>query len=264
MRIFTIMDVSLVLLNGFLIVSVVGWGLYLWSSGVMTAGIVAAAAALTLRLNSMTGWIMWAVTSLFRELGVVAEGIETIAQPVKLVDTPSAKDLVVKDGAVSIENLSHHYGRETGGIDSLNLTIPAGQKVGLVGRSGAGKSTLVKLLLRFYDAESGQIRIDGQNIANVRQDSLRQAIGMVQQDSSLMHRTLRENVLYGNPSATEQDMIAAVKQAQAHDFILDLQDSEGRQGFDAKVGERGVKLSGGQRQRISLARVILKLSLIHI
>lgn len=258
MRLFTVMDVSLVLLNGFLIVSVVGWGLYLWANGLTTAGVVAAAAALTLRLNAMTGWIMWAVTSLFRELGVVSEGMETIAQPVTLTDAPKSGDLKVTTGEVVIENLSHHYGRTSGGLDQLSLTIQAGQKVGLVGRSGAGKSTLVKLLLRFYDAESGEVRIDGQNIANVRQDSLRKMIGMVQQDSSLLHRSVRENVLYGNPNATEDQMIAAAKQAEAHDFTLELEDGQGCTGYDAQVGERGVKLSGGQRQRISLARVILK------
>ncbi len=258
MRLFTIMDVSLVLLNGFLIVSVVGWGLYLWANGLTSAGIVAAAAALVLRLNAMTGWIMWAVTSLFRELGVVSEGMETIAKPITLVDDPTAKDLNITEGKIEIANLSHHYGRPNGGIEKLNLTIPAGQKVGLVGRSGAGKSTLVKLLLRFYDAESGSIDVDGQNISGVRQDSLRQVIGMVQQDSSLLHRSVRANILYGNPEASEEQMVAAAKQAEAHDFILGLEDGQGRKGYDAQVGERGVKLSGGQRQRISLARVILK------
>ncbi|MEL6957422.1 MAG: ABC transporter ATP-binding protein [Pseudomonadota bacterium] len=258
MRLFTIMDVSLVLLNGFLIVSVVGWGLYLWANGLASAGIVAAAAALTLRLNAMTGWIMWAVTSLFRELGVVSEGMETIAQPITLLDAKDAPDLKVTAGGIEIEDLHHHYGRAQGGLEALNLSIPPGQKVGLVGRSGAGKSTLVKLLLRFYDAEGGSISVDGQNISAVTQDSLRMAIGMVQQDSSLLHRSVRENILYGRPDATEAEMIAAAKQAEAHDFIVDLEDAEGRKGYDAQVGERGVKLSGGQRQRISLARVILK------
>lgn len=258
MRLFTIMDVSLVILNGFLIVSVVGWGLYLWANGFTSAGTVAAAAALTLRLNAMTGWIMWAVTSLFRELGVVSEGMETIAQPVTLLDAKDAKPLSVTRGAIEIEDLSHHYGKKKGGIDHLNLTIPAGQKIGLVGRSGAGKSTLVKLLLRFYEAENGQIRVDGQDISTVQQDSLRSAIGMVQQDSSLLHRSIRENILYGRPDADEADMIAAAEKAQAHDFIERLEDGLGGRGYDAQVGERGVKLSGGQRQRISLARVILK------
>ncbi|MDC0012220.1 ABC transporter ATP-binding protein/permease [Octadecabacter sp.] len=258
MRLYTIMDVSLVLLNGLLIVAVVGWALWLWSDGVATAGIVAAAAAMTLRLNAMTGWIMWAVTNLFQNLGVIAEGMETIAQPITLTDADDARPLVVKGGQIEIEGLSHHYGRGSGGIDNLTLSISAGEKVGLVGRSGAGKSTLVKLLLRFFDTESGRIMIDGQDISTVQQDSLRQAIGMVQQDSSLLHRSVRDNILYGDPLALHDQMIAAAKQAEAHDFILDLQDGEGRKGYDAQVGERGVKLSGGQRQRISLARVILK------
>lgn len=258
MRLYTIMDVALVLLNGFLIVTVVGWSLWLWSNGLATAGIVAAAAALTLRLNSMTGWIMWAVTNLFQNLGVISEGMETIAQPITLTDSVAAKPLQVNAGAIEIEGLTHHYGRSSGGLDGLNLCIPAGQKVGLIGRSGAGKSTLVKLLLRFYDTEHGRVLIDGQDISSVTQDSLRQAIGMVQQDSSLLHRSVSQNIKYGNPSATDAEMIAAAKKAEAHEFILDLEDAEGRKGYDAQVGERGVKLSGGQRQRITLARVILK------
>ena len=258
MRLYTIMDVSLVLLNGVLIVTVVGWALWLWSGGLATAGIVAAAAALTLRLNSMTGWIMWAVTNLFQNLGVVAEGMETIAQPITLTDAKDATELDVTGGSLTIENLSHHYGRSSGGIDHMSLNIAAGEKIGLIGRSGAGKSTLVKLLLRFYDVEAGRILVDGQDIATVSQDSLRRAIGMVQQDSSLLHRSVRDNILYGNPAASEDEMIAAAKQAEAHEFILDLEDGQGRKGYDAQVGERGVKLSGGQRQRITLARVLLK------
>ena len=258
MRLYTIMDVSLVILNGFLIVSVVGWALWLWSGGLASAGIVAAAAALTLRLNAMTGWIMWAVTNLFQNLGVISEGMETIAQPITLKDTPDAPSLTVDGGAIEVEGLTHHYGRDTGGIDGLSLSIQPGEKIGLVGQSGAGKSTLVKLLLRFYDAEGGRILIDGQDIAGVRQDSLRRAVGMVQQESSLLHRSVRDNILYGDPAATEDQIIAAAKRAEAHDFILDLEDGEGRKGYNAQVGERGVKLSGGQRQRISLARVILK------
>lgn len=258
MRLYTIMDVALVLLNGFLIVAVVGWALWLWSDGLATAGIVAAAAAMTLRLNAMTGWIMWAVTNLFQNLGVISEGMETIAQPITLTDADTATDLVVSGGGLQIENLSHHYGRASGGIDALSLTIRAGEKIGLIGRSGAGKSTLVKLLLRFYDAESGRILLDGQDVSTVSQDSLRHAIGMVQQDSALLHRSVRDNILYGDPTASEDQMIAAAKQAEAHEFILDLEDGEGRKGYDAQVGERGVKLSGGQRQRVTLARVILK------
>ena len=183
MRIFSIMDFTLVILNGVLIVGVVGWAIYLWLGGSATAGVIAAATALVLRLNAMTGWIMWALTSFFRELGVVSEGMETIAQPITLVDGPDAQPLVVTEGRIEIAGLSHHYGRQSGGIDSLDLLIEPGEKVGIVGRSGAGKSTLVKLLLRFYDAEAGVIRIDGQDIRDVTQDSLRGAIGMVQQES---------------------------------------------------------------------------------
>lgn len=258
MRIFTLMDVMLVTLNGVLIVGVVGWGIFLWMQGQASVGIVAAATALTLRLNAMTGWIMWALTSFFRNLGIVAEGMETIAQPITLTDAKGAKPLQLTKGEITFDHLSHHYGRGVGGLDQLNLTIRPGEKVGLIGRSGAGKSTLVKLLLRFYDTEQGRILIDGQDISKVTQDSLRQHIGMVQQDSSLLHRSVRDNLLYGRPDASEEDMIAAARKAHAHDFILDLEDPQGREGYDAHVGERGVKLSGGQRQRVTLARVILK------
>ncbi|HBS99044.1 MAG: ABC transporter ATP-binding protein [Salipiger marinus] len=258
MRLYTLMDVGLMLLNGLLIVGVVGWALALWMQGSASVGAVAAATALTLRLNAMTGWIMWALTTFFRQLGVVAEGMETIAQPITLVDAPGAKPLVLTRGEIALKDLSHHYGRDRGGLDHISLTIPPGQKIGLVGRSGAGKTTLVKLLLRFYDPESGRILLDGQDVTAVTQDSLRRQIGMVQQDSTLLHRSVRDNILYGRPGATEEQMIAAAKQAQAHEFILTLADPQGRTGYDAHVGERGVKLSGGQRQRVALARVILK------
>ena len=258
MRIFTLMDVMLVSLNGLLIVGVVGWGIWLWMQGQASVGVVAAATALTLRLNAMTGWIMWALTSFFRNLGVVAEGMETIAQPIDLVDAPDARPLQLQQGQIELRQVSHHYGRGAGGLDKIDLTIHPGEKIGLIGRSGAGKSTLVKLLLRFYDCESGQILIDGQDIARVTQDSLRRQIGMVQQDSALLHRSVRDNLVYGRPEASDEQVIAAAKQAEAHDFILDLQDPQQRTGYDAHVGERGVKLSGGQRQRITLARVILK------
>jgi ATP-binding cassette subfamily B multidrug efflux pump len=257
-RIFTMMDFCLVALNGLLIVGVVGWAVWLWTVGEASAGVVAAATALTLRLNSMTGWIMWAMSAFFRQLGVVAEGMETIAQPITLVDAPGAKPLTLENGEIKMQALTHHYGRDQGGLQAIDLTVKPGERIGLVGRSGAGKSTLVKLLLRFYDAEGGQITIDGQDITKVTQDSLRRQIGMVQQDSSLLHRSVRENILYGNPDASDAQMIEAAKQAQAHEFILNLNDPEGRTGYDARVGERGVKLSGGQRQRITLARVILK------
>ena len=258
MRLYSIMDLALVVLNGFLIVAVVGWAIWLWSVGSATVGIIAAAAALTLRLNAMTGWIMWAVTNLFQNLGIIQEGMETIAQPITLIDRAGAQELVVSKGEIVIDGLSHHYGKDSGGLQNIHLTIAAGEKVGLIGRSGAGKSTLVKLLLRFYDAEGGRILVDGHDIADVTQDSLRSAIGMVQQDSALLHRSVRDNILYGAPGASEAEMIAAAKKAEAHDFILGLEDGAGRKGYSAQVGERGVKLSGGQRQRIALARVILK------
>jgi ATP-binding cassette subfamily B multidrug efflux pump len=184
--------------------------------------------------------------------------METIAQPIDLVDDPDATDLQLSKGSLELRELSHHYGRGSGGLDQINLTIQPGEKIGLIGRSGAGKSTLVKLLLRFYDPEHGQILIDGQDIAHVTQDSLRRHIGMVQQESSLLHRSVRDNLLYGRPDASEAEMVEAARKARAHDFILDLQDPQGRTGYDAHVGERGVKLSGGQRQRVTLARVILK------
>ena len=258
MRIFTVMDVVLVALNGFLIVAVVGWAILLWAGGTASVGAVAAASALVLRLNAMTGWIMWALSTFFRSLGVVAEGMETIAQPIALRDAPDAEPLALTEGRIAFEAVTHHYGGSQGGLDGVTLRIAPGEKVGVVGRSGAGKSTLVKLLLRFYDPEGGTIRIDGQDVTRVTQESLRHAIGMVQQDSSLLHRSVMDNIRYGRASATDAEVERAARQAQAHDFILDLQDGEGRTGYAAQVGERGVKLSGGQRQRIALARVILK------
>jgi len=258
MRIVTKMDLALTALNGGLIVGVTGWAILLWYQGQASVGTVAAASALVLRLNNMTYWIMWAFTSLVQALGVVQEGMETITHPIGLVDAQGAKPLEFRQGLIQIDNVSHHYGRGSGGLQGLTLTIRPGERIGVVGRSGAGKSTLVKLMLRFYDTESGRILIDGQDIATVTQESLRRQIGMVQQDSSLLHRSVRDNILYGRPGATEAMMITAAKQAEAHDFILTLQDPEGRTGYDAQVGERGVKLSGGQRQRVALARVILK------
>jgi ATP-binding cassette subfamily B multidrug efflux pump len=258
MRIFTIMDLCLVVLNGFLIVAVVGWAIWLWSTEAASLGVVAAASALVLRLNAMTGWIMWAVSSFFRNLGVVAEGMQTIAQPIALVDAPGAQPLAFREGRIEFQGVSHHYGRGSGGVRDLSLSIRPGEKIGIVGRSGAGKSTLVKLLLRFYDAEAGRILIDGQDIRQVTQESLRARIGMVQQDTALLHRSVAENILYGRPDASEAEMIAAARRAEAHDFILNLSDPEGRTGYAARVGERGVKLSGGQRQRIAIARAILK------
>lgn len=258
MRISTLMEIGLVVLNGLLIVGVVGWALALWMQGEASIGVVAAATALTLRLNAMTGWIMWALSSFFRQLGVVSEGMETISQPIEMVDTSSAQPLTITEGKVEVQGLSHHYGRQSGGLSDVSFTIRPGEKIGLVGRSGAGKSTLLKLLLRFYDIEAGQIMIDGQSVSDVTQDSLRGQIGMVQQEGALLHRSIRDNILYGRADAGDQAMIQAARQAKAHEFILNLQDLEGRTGYDAHVGERGVKLSGGERQRISLARVVLK------
>ena len=258
MRIITKMDVTLTVLNGFLIVSVIGWALALWYQGAASVGTVAATSALVLRLNNMTYWIMWSTTNLFENLGVVKEGMQTITHPIELTDLPAAPLLDFRDGLVTIDAVSHHYGRGSGGLQNLSLTIRPGEKIGLVGRSGAGKSTLVKLMLRFYDPESGRIQIDGQDITQVTQESLRRQIGMVQQESSLLHRSVRDNIKYARPDASDAEMIAAAKQADSHEFIQTLQDPQGRIGYDAHVGERGVKLSGGQRQRVAMARVILK------
>jgi ATP-binding cassette subfamily B multidrug efflux pump len=258
MRIITKMDVALTTLNGFLIVSVTGLAIWLYAQGSATAGTVAAAAALVLRLNNMTYWIMWATTNLVQNLGVVAEGMQTIAQPVTLTDAPAAPALRLTDGRIEFHKVSHHYGQGSGGLDQISLTISPGEKIGIIGRSGAGKSTLVKLILRFYDPDGGAILIDGQDIRGVRQDSLRAQIGMVQQETALLHRSVRDNILYGRPDASEAEMLEAAARAEAHDFILGLTDQEGRRGYDAQVGERGVKLSGGQRQRVAIARTILK------
>ncbi len=258
MRLITVMDLGLTLINGFLIVAVIGTAIALWQGGAATVGTVAAASALTLRLNAMTGWIMWSLSSLFQNIGVIREGMETIAQPIALPDAPDARPLGVTCGEIVFDRVSHHYGREAGGLRDVSLVIRPGEKVGLVGRSGAGKSTLVNLILRFFDTEGGAIRIDGQDVRSVTQDSLRRQIGMVTQDPSLLHRSVRANILYGRPEASEAEMVSAARRAEAHDFVLGLADMNGETGYDAHVGERGVKLSGGQRQRIALARVILK------
>jgi len=257
-RMITVMDFAVWTVNGFLIVGTSGLALWLWSKGLITVGAIALAVALVIRINNMAGWIMWVVTGIFENIGRGQEGMETISLPHGVVDAPAAKQLVVPDGEIRYDAIRFHYGRDAGVIDDLSLTIKPGERVGLVGRSGAGKSTLVNLLFRFYDLERGRILIDGQDIANVTQDSLRAAIGMVTQDTSLLHRSVMENILYGRPDASEAEAIAAAKQAHAHEFILDLEDLYGRRGYDAQVGERGVKLSGGQRQRVAIARVLLK------
>ncbi|MCL4122720.1 UNVERIFIED_CONTAM: hypothetical protein GTU68_021719 [Idotea baltica] len=258
MRLYTIMDVTLVVLNGLLIVSVVGWSLWLWSGGLATAGIVAAAAAMTLRLNSMTAWIMWAATNLFQNIGEVEDGMKTLTPPHQLTDDPVAKPLAVNKAEIEFRDVSFQYGGAAGGVGDINLTIKAGEKLGIVGASGAGKSTLVALLLRLYDPEKGAVLIDGQPISMVTQDSLRKAIGMVTQETAMFNRSARDNITYGRPKATQDELTSAAQKAEAHEFIADLRDNVGRKGYDAHLGERGVKLSGGQRQRIALARAMLK------
>lgn len=258
LRLMTELSLGLNIINGVLIVGVAGAAIWLWQLGTVTLGEVTAAMALSLRLNGMSGWIMWVTIRLFEHAGVIREGLQSVAVEHGVKDNASAPELVVRDAEIRFDEIAHHYGRESGGLDGINLTIGAGEKVGLIGRSGAGKSSLVNLLLRFRDVENGAILIDGQDIASVTQDSLRRQIGMVTQDSSLLHRSVRANILYGAPDATEAQMIEAAKRAEAHEFILDLEDPNGRRGYDAHVGERGVKLSGGQRQRIAIARVILK------
>ncbi|MCI2811104.1 ABC transporter ATP-binding protein [Eoetvoesiella caeni] len=241
-----------------LILAAGGYALQLWHTGEIGTGAVAAVTAMALRVNSMSHWIMWQMATLFENIGTVQDGIATFTQAAKVQDRPGAKDLQITQGEVVFDRVSFNYNGERQVLDGLNLTVKPGERIGLVGRSGAGKSTLVNLLLRFYDVDSGQIRIDGQNIAHVTQDSLRNAIGMVTQDTSLLHRSIRDNIAYGRPDATDADIRAAAKHAQANGFIEQLNDPHGRTGYDTQVGERGVKLSGGQRQRIAIARVMLK------
>lgn len=258
LRQITTMNLTIWLTNGLLIVASGGMALWLWSAGTVTIGGIALVIALTIRIVNMSGWVIWVVTSIFENIGTVQQGVETISQPHSVVDRADAKPLVIADGRIDYDHMTFHYGKEGGIIDDLTLSIAAGEKVGLVGRSGAGKSTLVNVLLRFYDLEGGRILVDGQDIAHVTQDSLRAQIGMVTQDTSLLHRSVLDNILYGRPEVSREAVIAAAKKAHAHDFILDLVDGKGRCGYDAHVGERGVKLSGGQRQRIAIARVLLK------
>ena len=258
MRLVTKLQVSVWSLNALLFFSIGAIAIYLWLQGSATTGAIAVAISLTLRLNGMSQWIMWEVSALFENLGTVQDGINTLARPQDVQDKPQAQALAISQGEIVFTDVGFHYGKTSGVMDNLSLKIQPGEKVGLVGRSGAGKSTLVNLLLRIHDIEQGSITIDGQNIADIQQSSLRAAIGMVTQDTSLLHRSVRDNILYGRPDATEEEMLAAAKQAQAHEFIQELSDSKGRTGYDAQVGERGVKLSGGQRQRVAIARVLLK------
>ena len=241
-----------------LILSSCGFSLWLWTRGQVGVGAVAAVTAMTLRISGMSHWIMWEMASLFENIGTVQDGLATLTRPRAVLDRPGARPLQVPRGEVKFDNIRFSHGKDTPVIDNFSLTVKPGEKIGLIGRSGAGKSTLVNLLLRFYDLESGRILIDGQDVAQVTQDSLRSHIGMVTQDTSLLHRSVRDNILYGRPTAGDEEMLQAARRAEAHDFIQDLSDLKGRTGYDAQVGERGVKLSGGQRQRIAIARVMLK------
>lgn len=265
MRLVTLLNVSVWSCNMLLVFATGALGIYLWQTAAVTPGALAIALSLAIRITGMSHWIMWEVSNLFEQIGTVEDGMNTIALEHSVQDAPNAKSLAVNKGEIDFDQVTFSYNQpdekqlESDAIfNALKLTIASGEKVGVVGRSGAGKSTLLNLLLRFYDVDSGQIKIDGHDISSVKQESLRQHIAMVTQDTSLLHRSVRENILFGCPDATEAQMIAAAKQAQAHDFIQELQDSSGRSGYDAHVGERGVSLSGGQRQRIAIARVLLK------
>ena len=257
-RLVTMMNATVVASTSILIAGTMALAVWLWAGGDLTLGAIALTSGMTIRISTMSGWIMWTSINVFEAMGTVQEGMGTIARPNKLVDRPDAKPLVVGRGGIRYENVRFHYGRDSGVIEELSLDIAPGEKVGLVGRSGAGKSTLVNLLLRFYDLEGGRILIDGQDIAGVTQELLRRQIGLVTQDTSLLHRSIRDNIRYGKPEANQAEIAAAARLAHADAFIPELADQWERTGFDAHVGERGVKLSGGQRQRIAIARVLLK------
>lgn len=263
MRLVTGLNFTVNLVNYLLVFSIASLSIWLWMNEQIGSGAIAIAVALSLRMNGMAQWIMWEVGSLFENLGTVVDGMNTLSKAPVVQDTKQAQELKTRQGSIEFKQVNFGYSNSKTSdaipvFNNLNLTIKHGEKIGLVGRSGSGKSTLVNLLLRFYDINSGEILIDGQNIKSVSQDSLRQHIGMVTQDTSLLHRSIRDNILYGRPDATEQELVAATRQAEAHDFIQQLQDPFGNTGYDAQVGERGVKLSGGQRQRIAIARVLLK------
>ena len=252
------MNMGMLFLGSLLMVGLIGYAIVLWQSGATPIGIVAVAVALSFRITAMGEWLLDAVAGLFNNYGALNQALKTIGQPLQLVDAPDAVPLSVTGGTIVLSDVTHRYGRDDGGLDHLSLTVAAGEKVGLVGRSGAGKSTLVNLMLRFFDAEAGTIKIDGQDIRAVQQDSLRAAISMVTQEATLLHRSVRENIAYGRTDVSQAEVEAAARQAEAHEFILSLADRDGKAGYDALVGERGVKLSGGQRQRVALARAILK------
>ncbi len=266
LRLITGMEMTLYLLNGCLLVAACGTAIWLWTLQRVSIGDIAVVSGLVIRIVAMSGWVMWTIADVFENIGVVHEGMETIARSNLLQDAPDAKPLKVPRGEIRFDQIQFQYGAGRAAstdapprvLEALSLTVRPGEKVGLVGRSGAGKSTLVNLLLRFYDVEGGRILTDGQDIAHVTQDSLRAQIGVVTQDTSLLHRSVRDNILYGRPNASEADVVAAARQAESDGFIADLEDMKGRRAYDAHVGERGVKLSGGQRQRIAIARVLLK------
>ncbi|MCM2398886.1 ABC transporter ATP-binding protein/permease [Rhizobium sp. S95] len=257
-RLITGVRASQAILSGIMIAMVAAVSVDLWFAGAITAGGVAFTLGLVLRLNMLLGRMMTQLNSIMRNIGTIQNSAELISRPIGLVDQPGASDLQVTGPEIRFEDVSFHYGRQKGAIDHLTITIRPGEKVGIVGRSGAGKSTLVNLLLRFYDVEGGRILIDGQDVRSVTQESLRGHIGMVTQDTALLHRSIRDNILFGREDASEVQLLQAAERAEALDFIERLEDQRGRKGFDAHVGERGVKLSGGQRQRIAIARAMLK------
>jgi len=258
MRLVTKLNISLWTLNMALVFSTAALGIYLWTNGDITPGAIAIVMSLAIRLTGMSHWILWEISSLFENIGTVQDGINTLSVPSVVNDKKDADTLIVSKGDIEFDQVSFKYNPDEPVFDNLQLSILAGEKIGVVGRSGAGKSSLVSLLLRFYDIQGGKITIDQQNINDFRQESLRANIAVVTQDTSLLHRSVRENIMFGRPEATEDEMIMAATKAEAHDFILTLRDSVGRRGYDAHVGERGVTLSGGQRQRIAIARVLLK------
>ncbi|HKS85643.1 MAG TPA: ABC transporter ATP-binding protein [Pseudolabrys sp.] len=258
LRLNTWFTLSLIMLNALLITSTGAFAIALWRFGHIEVGVVAMALPMMTQIITVSHWVAYQVTTIFENVGVVQEGMLTIARPHLLTDRPDAHTLKITEGNIHFADIRFGYGRQSGLIDGLTLDVRPGEKIGLVGRSGAGKSTLVNLLLRFFDLEGGRILIDGQDISAVSQESLRTQISVVTQDTSLLHRSIRDNIRYGRPGTSDADVIAAAAMAHAHEFILDLEDQLGRRGYDAQVGERGVKLSGGQRQRIAIARVILK------
>lgn len=258
MRQISLLNICVDINNAIVQFFVAALGIWFWLNGTVSVGAIAVAIGLSMRINGMSQWIMWEVAALFENIGTVYDGMGMMTKGHDIVDKPDARSLAVPEGEIVYDGVRFHYGKQKGVIEDFSLTIRAGEKVGLVGRSGAGKTTLMNLLLRFYDIEKGKILVDGQDISTVSQDSLRALVGVVTQDTSLLHRSIRDNIAYGRPDATDADVIEAAKRANAWEFIQGLSDMQGRSGLDAHVGERGVKLSGGQRQRIAIARVFLK------